>query len=61
MKTSFVGFQASSFENLKEDYDDKYEFIFPDLVYDTNLFSNDKIGNIDYRSNIIIKITIQIN
>ena len=52
---SFLGLQISSFENLKEDYDDKYEFIFPDLVYDTNLFSNDKIGNIDYRSNIIIK------
>ena len=52
---SFLGLQISSFENLKENYDDKYEFIFPDLVYDTNLFSNDKIGNIDYRSNIIIK------
>ena len=34
----FVGFQASSFETLKDTYNDKYEYILPEIILDKNLF-----------------------
>jgi len=52
---SFLGLQISSFESLKEDYNDKYEFIFPDLIYDRNLFSSKKLGYVDLKSNVSVR------
>ena len=34
----FLDYLASSHETLKESYNDKYEFIFPDITLDKNLF-----------------------
>ena len=50
----FLGFQASAFETLKENYNDKYEYILPDMVVSRNLFSDNKYGNLDFQSNLKI-------
>ena len=50
----FFGFEASSYETLKDNYNDKYEYILPDIVVDKNLFSNEKYGNLDLSSNLKI-------
>ena len=48
----FFGINASMFETLKESYEDKYEYILPEITLDKNLFNNDKFGNLDFQSNI---------
>ena len=48
----FLGVQASSYETLKDNYDDKYEYVLPDIILDKNLFSNNKYGNADLTSNL---------
>ena len=48
----FLGIKASSYETLKDDYNDKYEYILPDITVDKNLFSTDKIGSLDFQSNL---------
>ena len=48
----FLGFKASAYETLKSDYNDKYEYILPDIILDKNLFSSNKFGNADFTSNI---------
>ena len=45
-KDDFFGLNASLFETLKTDYNDKYEYIFPDILIDKNLFSDEKYGNL---------------
>ena len=47
----FFGFNASIYETLNENYDDKYEYILPEITVDKNLISNDKIGNLDLQTN----------
>ena len=47
----FFGFNASIFETLDDTYDDKYEYVLPEITLDKNLFSNNKIGNLDLQSN----------
>ena len=47
----FFGFQASVYETLKEEYNDKYEYIYPDMLVSKNLFSNNKLGSLDFQSN----------
>ena len=53
-ENSFLGFQASAYETLKEGYSDKYEYILPDVIYDKNLIANNKYGNLDFTSNLNI-------
>ena len=36
----FFGFNASLYETLKEDYNDKYEYIYPEITLNKNLFSS---------------------
>ena len=36
----FFGFNSSIYETLKEDYNDKYEYIYPDLTINKNLINN---------------------
>ena len=48
----FFGLNASVFETLKESYEDKYEYILPEITIDKNLFNNDKFGNLDLQTNI---------
>ena len=47
----FVGFDAVVYETLKDTYDDKYEYILPELTIDKNLLSNSKLGNLDLQTN----------
>ncbi len=49
---SFLGFQASAYETLKDGYNDKYEYILPDIIFDKNLFTSNKYGNLDLTSNL---------
>ncbi len=53
-ENSFLGFQASAYETLKDGYNDKYEYILPDLIYDRNLMASSKYGNLDFTSNLNI-------
>ena len=49
---TFFGLNASVYETLKSDYNDKYEYIFPEITLDKNLFSNSSFGNLDLQSNL---------
>ena len=46
----FFGLNASIYETLDEDYNDKYEYILPELTFEKNLFSNQEFGNLDILS-----------
>ena len=50
----FLGLHASAYETLKDDYVDKYEYIFPEITLDKNLFSNNIFGTLDLQSNLKI-------
>ena len=47
----FVGFNASLYETLKDDYNDKYEYIFPEITVDKNILSSERFGNLDLQTN----------
>jgi LPS-assembly protein len=47
----FLSANATIYENLKENYNDKYEYIFPEVTLDKNLFQNDTLGSLDLQSN----------
>ena len=51
----FFGFNSSIYETLREDYTDKYEYIYPDITVDKNLFSSNKFGKLDLQSNYQVK------
>jgi LPS-assembly protein len=53
-ENSFLGFKASAYETLKDGYNDKYEYILPDVIFDRNLFASNKYGNLDLTSNLNI-------
>jgi len=48
----FFGLSATVYETLKESYNDKYEYVLPDIVLNKNLFSSSKFGNADFTSNL---------
>ena len=52
----FFGFNASIFETLKESYEDKYEYILPEITIDKNLLNHDQFGNLDLQTNISTKL-----
>lgn len=47
----FLGINASVYETLKSDYEDKYEYILPEITLDKNLFSKANFGNLELQSN----------
>ena len=47
----FIGLNASVFEDLKENYNDKYEYVLPEITLDKNLFASNKFGSLDLQSN----------
>ena len=47
----FFGFNASVYETLKDSYEDKYEYILPEMTFAKNLISDQNFGNIDYQAN----------
>ena len=53
-ENSFFGINASLYETLNDDYNDKYEYFFPEITFDKNLLSDEKFGRLDYQSNIEI-------
>ena len=52
----FFGLNASIFETLKESYEDKYEYILPEITIDKNLLNHDQFGNLDLQTNISTKL-----
>ena len=48
---TFFGLNLSVFETLNENYNDKYEYILPELTLDKNLISDNRFGNLDLQSN----------
>ena len=48
----FFGFSASVFETLKENYNDKYEYIAPEITLDKNIFANQNLGNLNLQTNL---------
>ena len=50
----FFGFNSSAHETLKESYNDKYEFILPEITLDKSLVNNNIIGNINLQTNLNI-------
>ena len=50
----FFGLNASVYETLKDNYNDKYEFILPEITFDKNLFSSNNFGNLDLQTNFKI-------
>ncbi len=51
----FFGFNSSIYETLKEDYDDKYEYIYPDLTVNKNLINNNTFGSLDLQTNLKVR------
>ena len=49
------------YETMKEDYNDKYEYIFPEITLDKNLISDEKLGYLDLQLTLKFIITILIN
>lgn len=47
----FFGFNTSMYETLKDDYEDKYEYIFPEITIDKNLINHEKLGSLDLQTN----------
>ena len=48
----FLGLNASVYETIKDTYEDKYEYILPEITLDKNLISNEKVGILDLQSNL---------
>ena len=47
----FFGFNASVYETLNNNYNDKYEYTFPEITIDKNLLSTREFGNLDLQTN----------
>ena len=50
----FLSVDASIFETLNETYNDKYEYILPEILYDKNLYQKDNLGILDLQTNLKI-------
>ena len=48
----FFGFNMSMYETLKNEYVDKYEYIYPELLFSKNLFSSASLGTLNLDTNI---------
>ena len=51
----FFSLDASIFETTKENYEDKYEFILPEITFDKNLFNSDRFGSLDLQTNLKVR------
>jgi len=48
----FLGTNLTVYENLKDNYNDKYEYIYPEIFFEKSLFQNDMLGSLDLQSNL---------
>ena len=55
----FLGIDASVYETLKDDYDDKYEYILPEITLDKNLFNLLSLNG-EFENNVAAIGTIQL-
>ncbi len=53
----FFSLDASIYETLKENYNDKYEYVLPDILFDKNLLQSNKLGILDLQTNLKITNT----
>ncbi len=51
----FFGVDAIVYETIKENFEDKYEFILPELTFDKNLFNHEKLGSLELQSNLKVR------
>ncbi len=54
-ESEYFGLTASAFEDLKKPGRSRYEYVLPNLVYEKNLLSSQKLGIIDLKTNAIAK------
>jgi LPS-assembly protein len=47
----FFGLNASVYETLKSNYEDKYEYVLPEITLNKNLLLDENLGNIELQSN----------
>ena len=47
----FFGLNASVYETLTSDYEDKYEYILPELILDKKIFFDESLGSLDAQLN----------
>jgi len=47
----FFGFNSSVFEKLNKNYNDKYEFILPEITLNKNIINDENFGLIDLQTN----------
>ena len=50
----FFGINTSVYETLKSNYDDKYEYILPEITLDKNLFYDENLGRLDIQTNYTV-------
>ena len=50
----FFSFDTGIYETLKNGYNDKYEYIYPELTFDKNIFANQSLGSVNYDANLKI-------
>ena len=48
----FLGIDANVYETLKSKYEDKHEYILPELTLNKNLYSDENLGNFELVSNL---------
>ena len=51
----FFGFNSSIYETLKENYNDKYEYIYPDITLNKSLLNNNSFGSLDLQTNYKVR------
>ena len=51
----FFGVNATIYESLQDDYEDKYEYIFPNATFSKNLINDQLLGNLDLQSNLEVR------
>ena len=58
---TFFGIDTVMYETMKTNYEDKYEYIFPEVTLDKSLFNDDKFGSLDLQTILKSEVMIQIN
>jgi LPS-assembly protein len=54
-ENNFLGVSASAFEDITKKDRTKYEYILPNLVFERNVFTDEKLGMVDIHSNAFTK------
>ena len=51
----FLGIDASVYETIKDSYEDKFEYILPEITFDKILLNDEKIGSLELQTNYKIR------